>query len=233
MASVDPMSLRFDPIGYGSILNPHSNSTDNDCNIDKYFPLNCKYFDIDGMNSLVDNIRDISLFHLNTRSLNNADKANSVINYISSFHNHFDIYGFTESWFNSIEDANLISIEGYMSENCIRENRRGGGASLFIHPKYNYVKREDLELNCNDCDSVFVELPFERGNIIVGVIYKPQTVDFTSFITALERTIAVVNNENKRCYIMGDFNLDLLKASWSRRGRLALKNRFPWSRLWD
>jgi len=214
MAS-DPMSLRFDPIGYDSILNPHSKSSDNECNIDKCSPLNCKYFDIDCVNSLVNNKQDISLFHLNTRSLNNEDKANNVINYISSFHNHFDIYGFTESWFKSIEDANLISIEDYNSENCIRENRRGGGASLFIHPKYNYVKRDDLELNCNDCDSVFVELPIERSNIIVGVIYKPQSVDFTSFITELERTIAVANNENKRCYIMGDFNLDLLKHDTS------------------
>ena len=199
MATVDPMSLRFDQNVFNSILNSHSSSSDNDCNIDNCFPLNCKYFEIDCVNSLINSRRDISLFHLNTRSLNK--NANTVINYLSAFHDHFDIYGFTESWFNSIEDANLISLEGYNSENCIRENRQGGGASLFIHPKYNYVKRDDLKLNCNDCDSVFVELPIERSNIIVGVIYKPQSVDFTNFITELERTIAVVNNENKRAVI--------------------------------
>jgi len=54
MASVDPMSLRFDPIGYGSTLNPQCKSTDNECNIDNYFPLNCKYFDIDCVNYMID-----------------------------------------------------------------------------------------------------------------------------------------------------------------------------------
>jgi hypothetical protein len=128
--------LRFDQAVFDSVLNPHSTTSNDDGNIDHLLPPHCSYVDIDSINSFDITKRDISLFHLNTRSLNK--NGNSVTDYISTFKHHYDIYGFTETWFNYQDEANLIDIEGYTSENCIREGRKGDGASLFINPKYTH-----------------------------------------------------------------------------------------------
>ena len=49
--------------------------------------------------------------------------------------------------------------------------------------------------------------------IIIGVIYHPDYVELDTFYSDLARVFDVVNNEHKTCYIMGDFNIDLLKFS--------------------
>ena len=51
---------------------------------------------------------DFSIFHHNSRSLNT--KANITVDYISILNHNFDIIGFTETWFNSVKDSNLIDL---------------------------------------------------------------------------------------------------------------------------
>jgi len=222
-------NVNFNQVVYDSVLNPHSSTSDLDCNIDRCTDFNCSYFDNDLLNSTKIKDCEISLFHLNARSLNK--NSNSVVDYIASFDNHFDIYGFTETWFRSNDDSDLVNLDGYIPVNCNRQGRRGGGASLFINSKFNYINRGDLNINCDDCDSVFIEIPLKRGNIIVGIIYKPDYVVFDDFISTLNNTVNSINKEKKRCYIMGDFNLDLLKYDSSREiatfVNMMYSNHFP------
>jgi len=202
-------NVNFDQVAFNSILNPQSNTSDIECNIDKCIDSRCKYFDNDSLNSTLHNHSDISIFHHNARSLNK--NSTNIVDYIASLDIHFDIYCFTETWFKSIDDANLIDIDGYTPESCIRDDRTGGGASIFINSKFNYIKRSDLKIDCVDCDSVFIEIPLKHGNIVIGVIYKTQTVILEDFFSGFERTLDTINKEKKRCYLAGDFNLDLLK----------------------
>jgi len=123
-------NLRFDQFVFDSVLNPHAATSDDDGNIDHCLSYDCNYVDIDSINSHDISKRDLSLFHHNIRSLNK--NGNNLIDYMSTINHRFDIYAFTETWFNSKSDANLVDIDDYHSEHCIRENRRGGGASLFI-----------------------------------------------------------------------------------------------------
>ncbi len=161
-------NIRFDPSRYDSVLNSHSSSSDTACNIDNNLVYECAYYDHDNFNSTNFNKSNLSLFHHNSRSLNK--NSNNILDYVTSLNHTFDIYGFTETWFRSNTDSDIIDIHGYMTEHCIREGRTGGGASLFINPKFNYIARPDLKLNCPDCDSVFIEIP-DKPNTIIGVIY--------------------------------------------------------------
>ena len=197
----------FVPSKFDSILNPHSLSSDNSCNIDDNLNCDCKYYDTNTFNEGVINQGDFSVFHLNTRSL--GKKASGVVDYCSAIDHDFDVYAFTETWFNSEDDSNLIDLDNYSNIDCIRYGRTGGGTSLFIHPKHNFIRRPDLKINATDCDSLFIEIP--GNDIIVGTIYKPDYVDFDQFISQLESVLSTVTKEKKRCYIAGDFNLDLLK----------------------
>ena len=63
---------------------------------------------------------------------------------------------------------------------------------------------------------VFIEIDkivFEtKTNIIVGVIYKPPDTKPDDFFEILQPVINCINKENKQCYLMGDYNFDLLKV---------------------
>ena len=95
------------------------------------------------------------------------------MDYISILNHNFDIIGFTETWLNSVDDSNLIDLENnyYAKIDSIRPNRTGGGASMFIDSKHNFIQRTDLNIKTSDCDSLFIEIPDK--NIIVGIVYKP------------------------------------------------------------
>ena len=201
--------IRFVPSRYDSTLNSHSSTSDSACNIDHNLSYDCSHFDNSSFNSTPFNKTGLSLLHINSRSLNR--NSNSISDYLSTLNHRFDIYGITESWFKESSDSNLIDLHGYIAENCVRRDRRGGGATLFVNPGLHYSVRNDLQLNCADCDSLFIEMN-NPNKIIVGIIYKPEYVDYNDFMSQLERTLLIITRENKRCYIMGDFNLDLLKC---------------------
>ena len=70
----------------------------------------------------------------------------------------------------------------------------------------NSVKEDGIE-------SVFIEInmPFSK-NIIVGTIYRPPNKKVEVFENAMNVLLHKIDKENKICYLMGDFNIDLLKS---------------------
>ena len=70
----------------------------------------------------------IELNHLNAKSL--GKKASGVVDYCSVIDHDFDIYAFTETWFNSDDDSKLIDLDHYSNIDCIRYGRGGGGTSM-------------------------------------------------------------------------------------------------------
>ena len=53
--------------------------------------------------------------------------------------------------------------------------------------------------------------PKENDKIIIGTIYRPPNNNFNDFETELKTILHKIDNENKTCILMGDFNIDLLK----------------------
>jgi len=208
--------IKFDPFRFNSTLNPHSMNSDEDCNIDDIQSTHCDYYLSDDLNNLTKTKKhtELSMFHHNIRSLNKH--ATEITSYLSTINHNFNIYGFTETWFNFEEDSKLIDIgDNYSIINDIRKDRSGGGASLFIDPSLDYIQRSDLVIDCHDCDSIFIEitnLNNSRKNTIIGIIYRPESVKLIDFFPELTRILNVINTENKPSYIMGDFNIDLLKC---------------------
>ena len=48
-------------------------------------------------------------------------------------------------------------------------------------------------------------------NIIIGTIYRPPNCDAQLFVSKLDELLNKFFKENKTSYLMGDFNIDLLK----------------------
>ena len=64
----------------------------------------------------------------------------------------------------------------------------------------------------NNVESLFIEIVIHGNkNIIIGIIYRPpnsSSVDFFKYLADLVKNPIFIN---KKFFIMGDFNLDLLE----------------------
>ena len=60
-------------------------------------------------------------------------------------------------------------------------------------------------------ESLFVEITVPHGkNIIVGSVYRPPNQNTAFFLDKFD-ILSRISKDNKQCYVMGDFNLDLLQ----------------------
>ena len=105
-----------------------------------------------------------------------------------------------------------VDTDGYSFVHNYRCDKIGGGVGLYIACEFEYRIRDDLRFNDKKlAESLFVEIdnPKEK-NYIAGVIYRPPSQNVADFIANLNILIGKISKENKYCYIMGDFNLNLL-----------------------
>ena len=62
-------------------------------------------------------------------------------------------------------------------------------------------------------ESLWIKVPVKLNhNIIVGVIYRHPHSDLSAFMSSLNNNLDKINNEQKYCVLMGDFNLNLLNS---------------------
>ena len=87
--------------------------------------------------------------------------------------------------------------------------------SLYIHSSLQYKPRNDLKIG-NDpetINSVFVEVDKNttgtKQNLIIGCIYRPPWVDLSEYNTCMTNTLALLQNENKYIFLLGDYNVDI------------------------
>src|SRR6218665_968241 len=61
-------------------------------------------------------------------------------------------------------------------------------------------------------EALFIQASVAGKSIIIGAIYKPPNVYLPSFNNAFGNLFAALASERKPCYLLGDFNVNLLKA---------------------
>ena len=181
---------------------------------DEFVNINCKYYDVDKCD--FKNIKGdrLSLFHLNIASLG-AHK-DELENMLSILNTKFDILGLTET--KIIKDKPPIydtSILGYDSFHTCTESNKGG-TSIYVNKKFESKARVDLSkilYVSKKLESTFVELLIKgKKNIIVGCIYKHPFLEIDEFNTLFNKVLDKISRENKDVFLLGDFNIDLLKV---------------------
>ena len=145
----------------------------------------CDYYLEDGFNDQIKKLNidnnAFSLIHLNIWSA--SEKITRFESYLSNLSHTFDIVGLTENWLKPHNES-LCNLYGYKSEHRYRPLRSGGGVSLLFKKHIEYFIREDLSVQCNYAESLFVEI--DKGIIgkeqnIVGVIYRPPDANVKDF----------------------------------------------------
>jgi exonuclease III len=131
----------------------------------------------------------------------------------------FDLLCFVETWL-STENSNLAHFDGYNHVMKLKTSTyRGGGLSIFVSNEREYKLRDDLvfaNANTDEFDCLFVEVLSNNSkeqNTIVGLIYRsPSYNNEKEFIASLENLLVKLERERKETVILGDFNMDLIKA---------------------
>src|SRR6218665_4009055 len=61
-------------------------------------------------------------------------------------------------------------------------------------------------------ETLFVQVSLGDRALIIGVLYKPLNIDLSLFNPTFDTLLSRLNAERKPCYLLGDFNVNLLKA---------------------
>ena len=156
----------------------------------------------------------LSMFNLNVRSLpKNIDK---VKHFLEGLHYNFSILSFTETW---LCDYNISThnFNGYTHLFKTRGNNKvGGGVSMFINSRINYLCRDDIKLDLEFIDVLAIEIPKDelntKNNIIIISLYRPPSIQAKLFTDIFTELLQFLNRENKLIFILGDFNVDTSSA---------------------
>ena len=128
----------------------------------------------------------------------------------------FDIIAISESKLKGKPQID-INLPGYHTPHCKFTEAEKGGTILYISNELNFKPRKDLEIyESKVIESSFVEIINKKtSNDIVGVIYRHPKMDTNVFIDNKLNHVTnkLAKERNKRIYIAGDFNFDLLKYS--------------------
>ena len=97
---------------------------------------------------------------------------------------------------------------------------------LYIKNAVQYKIRQDLAIDHPLIENLFIEV--ESGslnvckNVIFGIIYRVPDSDVEIFNNEFTNILEKINKENKTIYIMGDYNIDILKHKEHNTMRLKI-----------
>ena len=131
---------------------------------------------------------------------------------IANLHESFCAIGISETWLND-QTFDLINLPGYCFISNHRSGKTGGGVGLYLQDYLQYKLLQDCTISNPDViESLFVEISNPHGkNIIVGTVCRPPNQNLESFMYEFNKILLIISKDNKQCYFMGDFNLDLFR----------------------
>lgn len=195
-------------------LSKHERESDPDVNF--YNNLNLpmsNYYDLENLDNYFEALKPklkypFNIMHINCRSLYN--KINELKLLTKKF--KANIIALTETWLEA-ELANIISIPEYTLVHKARNKAtRGGGVGFMIKNDLNFEEIEIHSPEITTFEYIAIKIqPSKHKNIILLCIYRPPGTSTDSFNAELDK---LLNSDalKKRIIIMGDFNIDLLKA---------------------
>ena len=125
----------------------------------------------------------------------------------------FDIIGITETWIRSKCTDNIIvniDLPGYTFLSQPTQ-QRVGEVGVYIKNSLKFHSRDELNLCTTECETLWIEIENQLDkNIICCIIYRHPNSNLECFLNQLFTLIEKANTENKYCFLLGDFNTNLL-----------------------
>ena len=159
-----------------------------------------------------------SMIHFNVRSI--SKNLDDFKTYLSLLDVTFTVIGLTETHLSTCKES-LFDIPGYTSVNKFRTVRKGGGASIYVKDSITFHTRNDISIPDDIAECVFIQIDKlslqSDKDVVLGVIYRPPNTDVDLFTEYFDIVLGKITQENKYLYLMGDYNINLLKADQDKK----------------
>lgn len=121
-----------------------------------------------------------------------------------------DVVGLCETRLND-NICNLYTLDNYSSF-FQNKSTLSGGVCIYLYKNFQGVKISNACLQLPHIETLFIEIlkPFR---FIVGVVYRPPNSSFSDFLESMENILELLSNLKTECYLMGDYNINLLKTN--------------------
>jgi hypothetical protein len=172
------------------------------------------YYDTNSFNSAHVDTNNFLLVHHNIRSFcKNFDELGA---FLDELNKDIDVLVLSETWFCS---DNYQSIEGYTGYHCCRQNRRGGGISIFVREQLTSTEITSMSVSTNLYESCVVKISVSPGLTIkvVGLYRPPDKALMIDFTHAWSEEVLGHFSSSDVVFIAGDFNIDLLQPVASEK----------------
>ena len=178
--------------------------------------VDCQYYSMDEFAlSKFNPKKNFSILHYNIHSIQLHIEEFCMALQLLDF--TFDVICISESKIRKdIEPIVDISLPGYQTSMSMPTEATKGGVLMYIRTGLNFKPRNDLQIyKPKLLESIFIEIINERDtNDIVGVIYRHPSMSESDFIdNELKSITEKLSNDNKKVFIAGDFNFDLLNTA--------------------
>lgn len=167
-----------------------------------------EYSEVKFQSTYINNTSSFSILHINARSLNKTFTELLIL--LETLDYKFDVIAVSETWFNFNTNTDYFQIENYQLLHTERTCKRGGGVAVYIKSCHLPNKIDTLS-PCYDniCEVITVEIQFYQQKILISCIYRAPDTNVEDFISKLNPLLE--HNRHNKWFIMGDFNIDLLK----------------------
>jgi len=190
-------------------------SLKNVANSDILNDLNFAYLTDDEFNNLFPETRinasDLSVFHINIRSLNK--NFTELYVFLESLNVEFDVIVLSECWdcYYDLFSTALKNYTFYCESPCYS---RVGGIGVFIKDCYTVTRCDAMKLVCsrdNTVENIWLEINGIDSNYILGAVYRHPGGSVSDFTAAMEVTLSTISSSTTPCILAGDINIDLAK----------------------
>ena len=170
----------------------------------------CKYYFSDTLNRTNFTNDMLSICSLNINSM-----SKNFLSFNELFHDdskpEFDIIGICESKL-SKDIETLFTLSGY-SMFALSNKRNSGGLILYVNSKFdNVIVRDDLSKITYDAEFMVIELKVGNFQVVISMTYHRPGSNKVVFLNELENLVTTVSSENKKFYLTGDLNINLLDS---------------------
>ena len=181
----------------------------------------CRYCSIDTFRDLKQNFEHngLSIVCFNIRSFNR--NAEEFLSYLACCEHDFDVIVLTETWAKD-ETHDLCHIPGYLSAHNFRNNRKGGGVSIFVKDIYKIEVLDQVNISNETLESAGLTISYNDNNndntnkkINILGIYRPPDGNVHTFTDLIDNVINHNSLTMTETIITGDFNICLLNENHS------------------
>ena len=114
---------------------------------------------------------------------------------------------FSETWF---ESDNCSSIQSYDDYHTVRQNKKGGGVSIYVRNKYKSSKLNNLSGIYSTFEACTVILKVnESFEIYIVCLYRPPDSSLNQFFFDFSDYLSNNFSDLSNVIFLGDFNIDL------------------------